>query len=154
MKICVTATDKNINAAMDPRFGRCPYFVVVDSETMEFNAFDNPAASASGGAGIQAAQNISDKGINVLLTGNVGPNAFPILSAAGIKVMTGASGSVADAIRQYKEGQLQETGAPTAQAHASMAAPGRGMGGRGRSGGSGRGMEGGGGAGRGGGMNR
>lgn len=153
MKICVTATDKNISAAVDSRFGRCPYFVVVDPETMEVDAFDNPAASASGGAGIQAAQNISDKGINVLLTGSVGPNAFPILSAAGIKVMTGASGSVTDAIHQYKEGQLQETDGPTAQAHASIATPGRGMGGR-RSGGSGRGMGGGGGAGRGGGMNR
>ncbi|MCD4806820.1 MAG: NifB/NifX family molybdenum-iron cluster-binding protein [Methanococcoides sp.] len=151
MKICVTATDKNIDAALDPRFGRCPYFVLIDSETMEFKAFDNTAASAPGGAGIQAAQNISDKGIDVLLTGSVGPNAFPILTAAGIKVMAGASGSVKDAIHQYKEGELNETGAPTAQAHASMAAPGRGMGGRG---GSGRGMGGGGGAGRGGGMNR
>ncbi len=154
MKICVTATDKNINAALDPRFGRCPYFVIVDPDTMEFKAFDNTAASASGGAGIQAAQSISDKGIDVLLTGSVGPNAFPILSAAGIKVMTGASGSVEDAIRQYKEGNLQETSAPTAEAHASMAVPGRGMGGRGRSGGAGRGMGGGGGAGMGGGMNR
>ncbi|WP_445475609.1 NifB/NifX family molybdenum-iron cluster-binding protein [Methanococcoides methylutens] len=144
MKICVTATGNNIDAEMDPRFGRCPYFVVVDPETMEFNAFDNPAASTSGGAGIQAAQSISDKGINVLLTGKVGPNAFPILSAAGITVMTGASGSVSDAIGQYKEGKLQETAAPTAEAHASMAAPGRGMGGRGRSGGAGRGMGGGG----------
>jgi predicted Fe-Mo cluster-binding NifX family protein len=152
MKICVTATDKNISAALDLRFGRCPYFILVDSETMEFKAVDNPAASAAGGAGIQAAQNISDKGIDVLLTGSIGPNAFPILSAAGIRVMTGASGSVTDAIRQYKEGQLQETGGPTAQAHASIAPPGRGMGGR-RSGGSGRGMGGGGGAGRGGGMN-
>ncbi|KGK98681.1 dinitrogenase iron-molybdenum cofactor biosynthesis protein [Methanococcoides methylutens] len=154
MKICVTATDKDISAAMDSRFGRCPYFVVVDPDTMEFRAFDNEAASASGGAGIQAAQNISDKGITVLLTGKVGPNAFPILSAAKIKVMEGASGSVADAIQQYKEGKLHEVSAPTAEAHASMAAPGRGMGGRGRSGGSGRGMGGGGGAGRGGGINR
>ncbi|ABE51592.1 NifB/NifX family molybdenum-iron cluster-binding protein [Methanococcoides burtonii] len=153
MKICVTATDKNLNAALDLRFGRCPYFIIVDSETMEFKAVDNSAASAAGGAGIQAAQNISDKGIDVLLTGSIGPNAFPILSAAGIQVMTGASGSVTDAISQYKEGQLQETGGPTAQAHASIAPPGKGVGGR-RSGGSGRGMGGGGGAGRGGGMNR
>lgn len=134
MKICVTATGKNINAELDSRFGRCPYFVIVDPETMEFNAIDNPAASASGGAGIQAAQSISDKEISVLLTGKVGPNAFPILSAAGIKVMEGASGSVADAVDQYKQGQLEETSAPTAEAHASMAAPGRGMGGRGRGG--------------------
>ena len=152
MKICVTATDKNIDAAMDSRFGRCPYFVLVDPDSMEFKAVDNEAASASGGAGIQAAQNISDKGIDVLLTGNVGPNAFPILSAAGIKVMTGASGTVKDAINQYKEGQLKETAAPTAEAHASMAAPGRGMGGGRRSGGAGRGMGGRGAAGRG--MNR
>ncbi|MGM0771416.1 MAG: NifB/NifX family molybdenum-iron cluster-binding protein [Halobacteriota archaeon] len=149
MKICVTATDKNIDAAMDSRFGRCSFFVLVDPDTMEYKAVKNEAASAAGGAGIQAAQNISDKGIDILLTGNVGPNAFPILSEAGIKVMTGASGTVKDAILQYKEGELNETGAPTAQAHASMAAPGRGMGGGRRSGGSGRGMGGRGGAGKG-----
>ncbi|WP_440951961.1 NifB/NifX family molybdenum-iron cluster-binding protein [Methanococcoides sp. FTZ1] len=139
MKICVTAAGECIDAEMDTRFGRCPYFVIVDSETMDLNAIKNPAASTSGGAGIQAAQSIADKEINVLLTGKVGPNAFPILSAAGIKVMAGASGSVADAVKQYKEGLLQETSAPTAEAHASMAASGRGMGGRGSSGGSGRG---------------
>jgi predicted Fe-Mo cluster-binding NifX family protein len=135
MKICVTAPAGNLDATVDPRFGRAQYFVFVDSETMEFEAFDNPAASASGGAGIQAAQTIVNKGIEVLITGHIGPNAFPILSGTGIKVITDASGTVANAIEQYKSGTLQEATGSTAPAHAGM---GRGMGG-GR-GGRGHGM--------------
>ena len=129
MKICVTATAGNLDATVDPRFGRSQYFVVVDSETMELEAFDNPAASASGGAGIKAAQIIVNKGIEVLITGHIGPNAFPILSSAGIKVITGAIGTVADAIEQYKSGTLQEASGSTAPAHAGM---GGGRGGRGQ----------------------
>ena len=120
MKICVTATTGSLDGTVDPRFGRAQYFVIVDSETMEFEAFDNPAASASGGAGIQAAQIMVNKGIEVLLTGGIGPNAFPILSSAGIKVITGANGTVANAIEQYKNGALQETAGSTVPAHAGM----------------------------------
>ncbi len=134
MKICVTATAETLDAAVDPRFGRAQYFVIVDSETMEFEASANPAASASGGAGIQAAQSMVNKGIEVLLTGGIGPNAFPILSGAGIKVITGASGTVASAIEQYKSGALQETAGSTVPAHAGMGGgmgAGRGGGGQG-----------------------
>jgi len=135
MKICVTATAGSLDAAVDPRFGRCQYFVIVDTDTMKYEAFDNPGVSATGGAGIQAAQSMVNKGIEILLTGGIGPNAFPILSGAGIKVITGASGTVANAIEQYKSGALQETAGSTVPAHAGM---GGGMGG-GR-GGGGQGM--------------
>ena len=131
MKICVSAVANSLDAQLDPRFGRCPYFVIVDSESMQFEAISNVASSATGGAGIQAAQTIAGKGVTVLITGNVGPNAFQALSAAGIRIVTGAFGTVKEVIEKYKRGELKETGAPTVGGHFGM---GMGMG-RGRGGG-------------------
>ena len=76
MKICVTSSGDNLDAQLDPRFGRCAYLMIVDSETMQFEAVPNSAAGVTGGAGIQAAQTIANKGAKALITGNVGPNAF------------------------------------------------------------------------------
>jgi predicted Fe-Mo cluster-binding NifX family protein len=117
MKICVSATANNLEAQVDPRFGRCFYFIVVDSETMQFEAIPNMAVGATGGAGIQAAQVIADKGVKVVITGNVGPNAFGALSAAGIEIMTGASGVVKEVVEKFKKGELGKTGAPTVGGH-------------------------------------
>ena len=113
MKICVSATSNSLDAPLDPRFGRCPYFVIVDSETMQFEAIPNMASGATGGAGIQAAQTIASKGVEVVITGNVGPNAFQALSATGIRIVTAALGTVKEVIEKYKNGELRETGAPT-----------------------------------------
>jgi predicted Fe-Mo cluster-binding NifX family protein len=126
MKICVSAVSNNLEAPIDPRFGRCPYFVIVDSETMQFEAVPNVASGATGGAGIQAAQTIASKGAKVLITGNVGPNAFQALSAAGIKIVIGASGTVREFVEKYKKGELTETDSPTVGGHFGMG------GGRGR----------------------
>jgi predicted Fe-Mo cluster-binding NifX family protein len=76
MKICVSAAANSLDALIDPRFGRCPYFVIVDSENKQFEAIPNMASGAMGGAGIQAAQTIASKGVKVLITGSIGPNAF------------------------------------------------------------------------------
>jgi len=76
MKICVSASTNSLEAPVDPRFGRCPYFMIVDSETLQFEAVPNMASGAMSGAGIQAAQTIASRGVKVLITGNVGPNAF------------------------------------------------------------------------------
>ncbi len=127
MKICVSASTNSLEAPVDPRFGRCPYFMIVDSETLQFEAVPNMASGAMSGAGIQAAQTIASRGVKVLITGNVGPNAFQALSAAGIKIVTGASGTVRDVIERYKRGELKETGAPTVGGHFGMGA-GRGRG--------------------------
>jgi predicted Fe-Mo cluster-binding NifX family protein len=130
MKICVSAVADSLDAQVDPRFGRCQFFVIVNSETMQFEAIPNMASGAMGGAGIQAAQTIASKGVQVLLTGNVGPNAFQALSTAGIKIVTGAFGNVREAIEKYKRGELSETNSPTVRGHFGM-----GMGrGRGRQG--------------------
>ena len=120
MKICVTSVSGNLDDQVDPRFGRCPYFTIVDSGTMEFNVISNDSTNASHGAGIQAAQTVANMGVNVVITGNVGPNAFNVLSATGIKIVTGASGSVREAVEKYKSGQLQETGNPTVGGHFGM----------------------------------
>ncbi|HJH30033.1 MAG TPA: dinitrogenase iron-molybdenum cofactor biosynthesis protein [Methanosarcinaceae archaeon] len=150
MKMCITAAGESLESAVDPRFGRCQYFIIVDSDTMEFEAIENPSISATGGAGIQSAQSIANKDIEVLITGSVGPNAFPILDASGIKVVSVTGGSVADAIEQYKNGKLQVLTGPTASAHAGMGGgqgagdsdtgTGRGAGGGGRGRGGGQGM--------------
>jgi len=120
MKICVSASSDSLDANVDPRFGRCPYFVVVDSETMEFTVVSNDSTNAAHGAGIQAAQTVANMGAKVVITGNVGPNAFNVLSATGIKIVTGASGSVREAVEKYKSGQLKETGNPTVGGHFGM----------------------------------
>jgi len=120
MKICVSASSDSLDAKVDSRFGRCPYFVIVDSETMEFSVIINDSTNAAHGAGIQAAQTVANMGAKVVITGNVGPNAFNVLSATGIKIVTGASGSVREAVEKYKSGQLKETGNPTVGGHFGM----------------------------------
>jgi predicted Fe-Mo cluster-binding NifX family protein len=128
MKICVTATADSLDAQIDPRFGRCAYLIIVDSETMQFEAVPNSAAGATGGAGIQAAQTIANKGVELLITGNVGPNAFGALSAAGIEIFTGASGTVKEVVEKFKRGEFNKTGAPTVGGHFGMGGRGGGRG--------------------------
>ncbi len=132
MKIGISATGEDLNAQVDPRFGRCHYFLIVDTETMRFESISNESAMASGGAGIQAAQTIAKTGVEAMVTGNMGPNAFQTLSAAGIKIFTGATGKVSEAVEQYKRGELQETKAASVGSHFGMGGgAGRGFG-RGR----------------------
>lgn len=120
MKICVSAVSNSLDAQIDPRFGRCPYFVIVNTENMSFEALPNASQEAAHGAGIQAAQKVVGKGVQVVLTGNVGPNAFHALSSAGIKIVTDVFGTVRGAVERYKQGELKETGAPTVGGHFGM----------------------------------
>jgi len=116
VKICVTAQGDNLDALVDPRFGRCQYFVIVDTESLQYEAIKNPNIDAMGGAGIQSGQIMADRQVKAVITGNVGPNAFQTLNAAGISVMTGASGNVRQAIEHYKAGELNPTQGPTTAA--------------------------------------
>ena len=161
MKIAVSSSGNNLDSQIDPRFGRCAYFVVVDTENMNFEAFDNESIALGGGAGIQAAQFVASKGAKAILTGNVGPNAVKTLAAAGVEVFVGQNGTVGEALERYKRGELQPTGAPNVADHYGMGgggggsmASGGGMGGGGGMGkcGGGRGMGKGMGRGMGGGM--
>ena len=113
MKICVTSQGNNLESLVDPRFGRCQYFIIVDPKNLEFEAIENPSISAGGGAGIQSGQLMVNKGIEVVLTGNVGPNAFSTLQAAGIKIIVGVTGMVKEAVDKYKKGELKPTEGPS-----------------------------------------
>jgi len=171
MRIAVTATGPAPEDRVEARFGRCAYFLIVDTETMEFEAVENPNIALGGGAGIQSAQLMADKDVRTVLTGNCGPNAYQVFGAAGIQVVVGVSGVVRDAVEQFKAGGLTSASGPNVASHFGMGAGapgsnpgmggggmgqgmGRGMGGGGRGGGRGigRGMGGGGGRGMGRGM--
>ncbi len=128
MKIAITVTAPNLDADIDPRFGRCLHFLVVDPDTMEFEALENSAAAASGGAGISAAQTLSGEKIEAVLTGNCGPNAYTTLTAAGIKVITGLSGKARDVVEQYKAGKLQAISRPNVAGHFGTGGGGMGRG--------------------------
>lgn len=142
MKIAVTSLGPDLKSSVDPRFGRCAYFIFVDPETMEFEAIENPNLGAFGGAGIQSAQLVVNKGAKVVLTGSCGPNAFQTLQAAGVEVIVGVSGTVQEAIEQYKAGKLRATFQPNVPLHFGTGyGPGWGMGrGMGKGMGRGRGM--------------
>ena len=120
MKICITSVSDKLEAQVDPRFGRCQYFMIIDPESMQFEAVPNLGLVSGSGAGIQAAQIIANKKTNVLITGNVGPKAFQALSAAGIKIITGASGNVREVVEKYRKGVFSETKTPTVGEHFGM----------------------------------
>ena len=113
MKICVTSDGAGLDAKIDPRFGRCKHFLIIDTDTMECESITNPYIDAMGGAGIQAGQFVAGKGVKAVLTGNVGPNAFQTLQAGGISVITGVSGPVKDAVETYKKGGYTSTQGPS-----------------------------------------
>lgn len=107
MKIAVTSTGTDLNAQVDPRFGRAAYILIVDTDTFDFEIVDNKEnVNALKGAGIQAAKMVCDKGPEVLLTGFCGPNAFKALNAAKIGVANNVDGTVKDAVIAFIEGKL------------------------------------------------
>ena len=113
MKICITSQGATLDAATDPRFGRCQYFIIADTDTLEFEAIQNPNIESMGGAGIQSGQLVATKQVKAIITGNVGPNAFQTLQAANVDVVVGASGTVEEVIEKYKKGDLKSTEGPS-----------------------------------------
>ncbi len=101
-KICITAQGQDLNAEVDPNFGRARYFLVFDARTGNYEVINNSMAEASQGAGIQAAQLISDRNVDVVITGSLGPNAQRVLYSSGIRVITGAKGKVKDVLEEFK----------------------------------------------------
>lgn len=131
MKICVTSMGDTLDSDVDPRFGRCKYFLVIDTDSLEIESIPNESMMASGGAGIQAAQRVAKTGANIVITGNIGPNAFQTLSAAGVKVITGANGTIKEIVNKFKKGEMNERQSPSVESHFGMGEPGKGFG-RGR----------------------
>ena len=135
MKVAVSSTGEDLKAPVDPRFGRCAFFLLVDTESMDFEALANEGTSSVGGAGIAAAQQVADKGAEAVITGDVGPNAMGTLTAAGMKVITGASGTVEEAVKGFLKGDLTEATGATVVGHHGMGGGGGGGMGRGMGGG-------------------
>jgi predicted Fe-Mo cluster-binding NifX family protein len=142
MKIAISSSGNNLDAALDPRFGRCAYFLIIDPADMRFEVFDNQSAAQSSGAGIQAAQFLADKNVSAVITGHVGPNAVQTLAAAGIDIFAEQQGTIEEVVNRYRSGALEPTTQSTVGRHFGTG------GGRGTGQGGGRGM------GRGGGMRR
>lgn len=120
MKIAVTVAEPTLDAQVDPRFGRCRYFLIVESDDMSFEAVENPNTVVGGGAGIHSAKLVADQGAAVVLTGNCGPNAFSALEAAGIQVVVGMTGTVKEAIDAYKSGKAAPASGANVQTHFGM----------------------------------
>jgi predicted Fe-Mo cluster-binding NifX family protein len=112
-KICITAAGNSLDSMIDSRFGRCSFFIFIDLGTLKFEAIANPNITAMGGAGVQSAQLVMEKGAKTVLTGNVGPNAFQALHAAQIEIITGISGKVSDVLEKYKQGGLKSSKSPS-----------------------------------------
>jgi predicted Fe-Mo cluster-binding NifX family protein len=114
MKIILTATAPNLDSNIDPRFGRGAFFIVVDPDTMEWQAHANPGIGASGGAGTLAAQFAADQHAGSAVSGDFGPNAYNALRAANIAMyLVANNATVREAIEQFKAGKLVRVEAPT-----------------------------------------
>jgi predicted Fe-Mo cluster-binding NifX family protein len=126
MRIAVTATAPQLDAPVDPRFGRCPYFLIVETDTLSFEAVENLNQGLGQGAGIQSARLVADRGVRSVLTGNCGPKAHEALTAAGIGVVVGCSGTARQVVEQFNAGQLQPAAAPNVGSYAGISATGAG----------------------------
>jgi predicted Fe-Mo cluster-binding NifX family protein len=121
MKICITSTGPGLDAEMDPRFGRCQYFIFADPQSLELEVIENPNSETSGGAGIQSAQLVANRGVEAVITGQVGPNAYSTLQAGKVRILTGVTGIVRDLLDKYKKGDFSISAqGPTVQAHFGM----------------------------------
>ena len=142
MKIAISATSSSLDAPMDQRFGRCPCFVITDSDGADHEAVDNPHAQLGHGAGIQAARMLIERGVTTVLTGRCGPNASDTLEAGNIEIVTGLGGTVRQAVEKFAadRGKTHPPGDPVSTQNGSAPPQGRGAGrGMGRGGGRGRG---------------
>jgi len=120
MKIAISASSPDLKAEIDPRFGRAVCFIVVDEESQEWEAYDNPARDATGGAGVQAARFIAEKGADVAISGAFGPNAFEIMDATGMRMFvfqnTGSL-KVSEVVSRYRDGELDPVTGPSGPGH-------------------------------------
>lgn len=123
MKVAISATGNTLDSTLDQRFGRAAYFIIADSETMEYEAIDNSGAASAGGAGITSAQTVVDEGVEAVITGNVGPNAMSVLNAAEISIYRGSAATIRRNIEDFKKGALEMIDSAVPQ-HFGMGAKG------------------------------
>ena len=117
MKMAVSSAGQSLDAQLDPRFGRCQWFLVIETDDMQFEVLENSSANLGSGAGIQAAQLVASRGAEALITGYCGPKAVKTLQAAGIKLYQGLSGKIGDLVQDYLQGKLVADTRPNVPAH-------------------------------------
>jgi predicted Fe-Mo cluster-binding NifX family protein len=118
MKIAITAQGKELSSEIDLRFGRAKWIIVVDSQTGDFQAHDNAVnLNAVQGAGIQTGQNVANLGVEAVITGNVGPNAFKTLNTANVKVFLAGSQTVQQALDSFRAEKLKEIDGANVEGH-------------------------------------
>ncbi|HEY44472.1 MAG TPA: dinitrogenase iron-molybdenum cofactor biosynthesis protein [Anaerolineae bacterium] len=125
MKVAITAGEPNFEAKLEPRFGRCAYFLIVETETQDWKPMQNPAADAMGGAGPQAAQFLADQGVEAVISGEFGPNAYTALEAAGIRMFRTRVENISSLFEKFLTDQLEPISGPTSpQRHGGRRARG------------------------------
>jgi len=118
MKIAITASGASLEAAFNPRFGRADNFVIYDTETHEVSTVSNiQNLNAAQGAGIQAAQNVADAGVQAVVSGHFGPKAFRTLEAAEIQMFTCEAKTVDEALMAFRREKLSASDAPDVEGH-------------------------------------
>jgi len=117
MKLAITGGTPQIETQLERRFGRCAYFIIVDTETRAWEAFPNPAAEARGGAGTQAAQFLANQGVEAVISGDFGPNAFTALDAASIQMYTAQEGQADTLVDDFLAERLVRVTGSTGPAH-------------------------------------
>ena len=120
MKIAVTSTGKTLDSQIDPRFGRAAFFIIIDTETMDYSVIENESVVVGSGAGVSSAKTVIDAGAKAVLTGNFGPNAHRTLQAAAIQLYNQLSGKVSDAVELFKNGKLNTSDEPNVNSHFGM----------------------------------
>lgn len=108
MKIAIPAEGRELTSLVNQSFGRTAYFVIIDSDSMEYEVLDNQAAQAQGGAGIKAAEAIAATGASVVITYRLGQNAADVLKAAGIKILRAVPGTIQEMVEKYNNAELSE----------------------------------------------
>ena len=120
MKLCISATGEDLDSNVDPRFGRSNYLIIINPDNMSFEVVKNENSEAMGGAGIRTAELIVKKGANIVITGNIGPNAFQTLKAADVNVITGVDGKIKDVVNKFNQGLLKQVDNPNVGSHFGM----------------------------------
>ncbi|OPJ57673.1 NifB/NifX family molybdenum-iron cluster-binding protein [Clostridium oryzae] len=108
MKIAISAAGKDIESLLDTRFGRCEYFQIHDTVSGNINVIENRGKTSSGGAGIAASNQLISENVDVVITGNLGPNAFELIEKAEIKAYKSESIAIKLVLDKYKNGELEE----------------------------------------------
>lgn len=125
-RLAVSSAGESMDSPMDPRFGRCSYFIVIEPDG-GVRAVRNSGQALGNGAGIQAAQQVVDLGVDAVITGDVGPNAFRVLAAGNVRMYVGGSGTVASALEAFRRGELRQTASSTSPGHHGQGPRGQGQ---------------------------